>query len=148
MCRCNQFGFLQDGAPEGHPTLVTRLVQPIYDEVRISSNCFLMLTDKWGPSVNAHITFLMPSPPLAPQMSTQQTRHIRVGLFKPITFSLPTDTAIRGAKQLSLRMALTSRVRRNSRLRLVMDSIVVTWSQTTEWWTVRLQLCSRKGFRR
>ena len=30
---CNQFGFLQDGAPEGHPTLVTRLVQPSYDEV-------------------------------------------------------------------------------------------------------------------
>jgi len=29
---CNYMGFLQDGAPLDHPTIVTRLVQPIYDE--------------------------------------------------------------------------------------------------------------------
>ncbi|EKM56364.1 uncharacterized protein PHACADRAFT_253438 [Phanerochaete carnosa HHB-10118-sp] len=29
---CNQVGFLQEGAPENHPTVVTRLVQPSYDE--------------------------------------------------------------------------------------------------------------------
>ncbi|EJD01632.1 uncharacterized protein FOMMEDRAFT_111593 [Fomitiporia mediterranea MF3/22] len=29
---CNQVGFFQDGAPEGTPSLVTRLVQPAYDE--------------------------------------------------------------------------------------------------------------------
>ncbi|KAJ3558317.1 hypothetical protein NM688_g1004 [Phlebia brevispora] len=29
---CNQVGFFQEGAPVGHPTLVTRLVQPPYDE--------------------------------------------------------------------------------------------------------------------
>ena len=29
---CNEVGFFQEGAPEGHPTLVTRLVQPPYDE--------------------------------------------------------------------------------------------------------------------
>ncbi|KAL1681595.1 serine carboxypeptidase S28-domain-containing protein [Schizophyllum commune] len=28
---CNEVGFLQDGAPEGHPSLVTRLVHPEYD---------------------------------------------------------------------------------------------------------------------
>lgn len=33
--RCNQVGFYQEGAPLGHPTLVTRLVQPSYDEVRV-----------------------------------------------------------------------------------------------------------------
>lgn len=31
--RCNEVGFLQEGAPLNHPTLVTRLVQPAYDEV-------------------------------------------------------------------------------------------------------------------
>lgn len=31
LIRCNEFGYLQDGAPDGHPTLVTRLVQPDYD---------------------------------------------------------------------------------------------------------------------
>lgn len=30
---CNEVGFLQDGAPLNHPTIVTRLVQPTYDEV-------------------------------------------------------------------------------------------------------------------
>lgn len=35
MCRCNQVGFFQDGAPTNTRTLVTRLVEPIYDEVRI-----------------------------------------------------------------------------------------------------------------
>lgn len=29
---CNYMGFLQDGAPLDYPTIVTRLVQPIYDE--------------------------------------------------------------------------------------------------------------------
>ncbi|KAH8094923.1 serine carboxypeptidase S28-domain-containing protein [Cristinia sonorae] len=29
---CNEVGFLQEGAPLGHPTLVSRLLQPIYDE--------------------------------------------------------------------------------------------------------------------
>ncbi|KAH9943800.1 peptidase S28 [Amylocystis lapponica] len=29
---CNYMGFLQDGAPLGYPTIVTRLVQPLYDE--------------------------------------------------------------------------------------------------------------------
>ncbi|OBZ70209.1 putative serine protease K12H4.7 [Grifola frondosa] len=29
---CNEVGFFQEGAPVGHPTLVTRLVQPPYDE--------------------------------------------------------------------------------------------------------------------
>jgi len=29
---CNQFGYLQDGAPENWPTIVSRLVTPIYDE--------------------------------------------------------------------------------------------------------------------
>ncbi|KIP11822.1 hypothetical protein PHLGIDRAFT_10371 [Phlebiopsis gigantea 11061_1 CR5-6] len=29
---CNQVGFFQDGAPQNHPTLVTRLVQPASDE--------------------------------------------------------------------------------------------------------------------
>ncbi|KAI0638520.1 peptidase S28 [Trametes polyzona] len=29
---CNEVGFFQEGAPLGHPTLVTRLVQPPYDE--------------------------------------------------------------------------------------------------------------------
>jgi len=29
---CNQVGFFQDGAPSNTPTLVTRLVEPIYDE--------------------------------------------------------------------------------------------------------------------
>ncbi|KAI0293151.1 peptidase S28 [Multifurca ochricompacta] len=29
---CNQMGFLQESAPSGHPTLVSRLIQPIYDE--------------------------------------------------------------------------------------------------------------------
>ncbi|RDB19887.1 putative extracellular serine carboxypeptidase [Hypsizygus marmoreus] len=28
---CNEVGYLQEGAPRGHPTLVTRLVQPEYD---------------------------------------------------------------------------------------------------------------------
>ncbi|KAL1741263.1 serine carboxypeptidase S28-domain-containing protein [Schizophyllum fasciatum] len=28
---CNEVGYLQEGAPEGHPTLVSRLVQPEYD---------------------------------------------------------------------------------------------------------------------
>ncbi|KAJ6616277.1 peptidase S28 [Mycena sp. CBHHK59/15] len=28
---CNEVGFLQEGPPEGHPALVTRLVQPAYD---------------------------------------------------------------------------------------------------------------------
>ncbi|KAJ7284199.1 serine carboxypeptidase S28-domain-containing protein [Mycena rebaudengoi] len=28
---CNEVGYLQDGAPKGHPSLVTRLVQPAYD---------------------------------------------------------------------------------------------------------------------
>lgn len=32
--RCNEVGYFQDGAPLGHPSLVTRLVQPAYDEVR------------------------------------------------------------------------------------------------------------------
>ena len=31
--RCNEVGFYQEGAPEDEPTLVTRLVQPAYDEV-------------------------------------------------------------------------------------------------------------------
>lgn len=34
--RCNQVGMFQDGAPTNHPTLVTRLVQPASDEVRLS----------------------------------------------------------------------------------------------------------------
>ncbi|CDO77024.1 hypothetical protein BN946_scf184380.g10 [Trametes cinnabarina] len=29
---CNEVGFFQEGAPKGHPTIVTRLVQPPYDE--------------------------------------------------------------------------------------------------------------------
>ncbi|TBU33004.1 peptidase S28, partial [Dichomitus squalens] len=29
---CNEVGFFQEGAPKGHPTIVTRLVQPAYDE--------------------------------------------------------------------------------------------------------------------
>ncbi|KAI0797037.1 serine carboxypeptidase S28-domain-containing protein [Abortiporus biennis] len=29
---CNEVGFLQESAPTGHPTLVSRLIQPIYDE--------------------------------------------------------------------------------------------------------------------
>ncbi|KAI0297228.1 serine carboxypeptidase S28-domain-containing protein [Multifurca ochricompacta] len=29
---CNQMGFLQESAPSGYPTLVSRLIQPIYDE--------------------------------------------------------------------------------------------------------------------
>ncbi|KAI0751119.1 peptidase S28 [Daedaleopsis nitida] len=29
---CNEVGFYQEGAPLGHPTIVTRLVQPPYDE--------------------------------------------------------------------------------------------------------------------
>ncbi|KAI0645171.1 peptidase S28 [Trametes meyenii] len=29
---CNEMGFFQEGAPWGHPTIVTRLVQPAYDE--------------------------------------------------------------------------------------------------------------------
>ncbi|KAL7282649.1 hypothetical protein ACG7TL_004122 [Trametes sanguinea] len=29
---CNEVGFFQEGAPQGHPTIVTRLVQPPYDE--------------------------------------------------------------------------------------------------------------------
>ncbi|KAI0072974.1 peptidase S28 [Panus rudis PR-1116 ss-1] len=29
---CNELGFLLEGVPVGHPTIVTRLVQPIYDE--------------------------------------------------------------------------------------------------------------------
>ncbi|KAI0650408.1 peptidase S28 [Trametes meyenii] len=29
---CNEVGFFQEGAPKGHPTIVTRLVQPEYDE--------------------------------------------------------------------------------------------------------------------
>lgn len=32
--RCNEVGFYQEGAPTNTPTLVTRLVQPVYDEVR------------------------------------------------------------------------------------------------------------------
>ncbi|GLB34086.1 putative to MEROPS serine peptidase family S28 [Lyophyllum shimeji] len=28
---CNEVGYLQEGAPEGHPTIATRLVQPAYD---------------------------------------------------------------------------------------------------------------------
>lgn len=30
--RCNEVGFFQEGAPDGTPTLATRLVQPAYDE--------------------------------------------------------------------------------------------------------------------
>ncbi|TFK90871.1 peptidase S28 [Polyporus arcularius HHB13444] len=29
---CNEMGFFQEGAPEPHPTIVTRLVRPVYDE--------------------------------------------------------------------------------------------------------------------
>lgn len=36
---CNEVGFFQDGAPIGHPSLVTRLVQPADDEV-CPTNCF------------------------------------------------------------------------------------------------------------
>ena len=32
MYRCNEVGFYQEGAPVGHPTIVSRLVQPPYDE--------------------------------------------------------------------------------------------------------------------
>ena len=32
FCRCNEVGFFQEGAPLGRPTIVTRLVQPAYDE--------------------------------------------------------------------------------------------------------------------
>lgn len=31
--RCNELGFFQDGAPDGTPTIATRLIQPSYDEV-------------------------------------------------------------------------------------------------------------------
>ncbi|CAL1700044.1 unnamed protein product [Somion occarium] len=33
---CNEVGYFQEGAPLGHPTLVTRLVQPPYDERQCS----------------------------------------------------------------------------------------------------------------
>lgn len=36
--RCNYMGFLQDGAPLDQPTIVTRLIQPIYDEVSEESS--------------------------------------------------------------------------------------------------------------
>ena len=41
--RCNEVGFFQEGAPEGHPTLVTRLVQPPYDE----RQCVYMFEDQF-----------------------------------------------------------------------------------------------------
>lgn len=31
---CNEVGYWQDGAPEGWPSLVTRLITPQYDQVR------------------------------------------------------------------------------------------------------------------
>jgi pimeloyl-ACP methyl ester carboxylesterase len=38
---CNEVGYLQEGAPKGHPSLVTRLVQPSYD----LRQCQLMFPD-------------------------------------------------------------------------------------------------------
>ncbi|KAJ8469607.1 hypothetical protein ONZ51_g8879 [Trametes cubensis] len=38
---CNEVGFFQEGAPKGHPTIVTRLVQPPYDE----RQCTYMFAD-------------------------------------------------------------------------------------------------------
>lgn len=32
MSSCNEVGFFQEGAPEPHPSIVTRLVRPKYDE--------------------------------------------------------------------------------------------------------------------
>jgi hypothetical protein len=33
--RCNQVGWYQVGPPEGQPAIVSRILQPIYEEVRI-----------------------------------------------------------------------------------------------------------------
>ncbi|THH02165.1 hypothetical protein EW026_g651 [Hermanssonia centrifuga] len=41
---CNEVGFLQEGAPSNHPTIVTRLVQPAYDE----RQCTLMFPGAWS----------------------------------------------------------------------------------------------------
>ncbi|KAI0345812.1 peptidase S28 [Trametopsis cervina] len=43
---CNQVGFYQEGAPLGHPTLVTRLVQPSYDE----RQCNYYFPGAFGPN--------------------------------------------------------------------------------------------------
>ena len=40
---CHEVGFFQEGAPQGHPTLVTRLVQPPYDE----RQCVYMFEDEY-----------------------------------------------------------------------------------------------------
>ncbi|THH17760.1 hypothetical protein EW146_g3119 [Bondarzewia mesenterica] len=37
---CNEVGFFQDAAPKGHPTIVSRLVQPAGDEARSCSPLF------------------------------------------------------------------------------------------------------------
>ena len=47
--RCNEVGFFQEGAPKGHPTLVTRLVQPPYDERQCTY---------WFPEAYANLTHL------------------------------------------------------------------------------------------
>ena len=44
LYRCNEVGFFQEGAPKGHPTLVTRLVQPPYDE----RQCVYMFEEAFG----------------------------------------------------------------------------------------------------
>ncbi len=65
--RCNEVGFLQEGAPSNHPTIVTRLVQPAYDEVcqeRLSD----FMISKRLPIMQRQCTLMFPgawsSPPV------------------------------------------------------------------------------------
>ncbi|KAG6844350.1 hypothetical protein H0H87_007575 [Tephrocybe sp. NHM501043] len=48
---CNEVGYLQDGAPTGQPSLVTRLVQPAYD----LRQCQLMFPGAFTQTVNVQV---------------------------------------------------------------------------------------------
>ncbi|KAG5733082.1 putative serine protease K12H4.7 [Termitomyces sp. T112] len=48
---CNFVGYLQEGAPEGHPSIVTRLVQPPYD----LRQCKMMFPAAFPDTVNVQV---------------------------------------------------------------------------------------------
>ena len=50
---CNEVGFFQDGAPEGTPTLASRLVQPAYDERQCTYWFPQAFPKPHGPDVDA-----------------------------------------------------------------------------------------------
>ena len=61
LCRCNQVGFYQEGPPTGQPAIVTRLVQPAYDEVSdITARSYVNLNLRLSPRVQRQCTYYFP----------------------------------------------------------------------------------------